>query len=75
MKFPNWVCITCGKPSSRKWNIKRDIQIYHESIGRYVSFMEYMAGRQSGLYLPSQYPKSLYGSSKNKVNLLDAMTI
>src|SRR5919198_5606696 len=74
MKFPNWVCITCGKPSSRKWNIKRHIEICHGAIGRYVSFMEYMAGRQNGLYQPSQYPKSLYGSTRNKVSLPEAMT-
>jgi hypothetical protein len=73
MKFPKWVCITCGKPSSRKWNIKRHIQICHTSIGRYVSFMEYMTGRQNGLYQPSQYPNSFYGSSKNKVNLPEKM--
>jgi hypothetical protein len=73
MKFPNWVCVTCGKPSSRKWNIKRHIQICHGSIGRYVSFIEYMTGRQNGLYQPSQYPNSFYGSSKNKVNLPEKM--
>ena len=73
MKFLKWVCVTCGKPSSRKWNIKRHIEICHGAIGRYVSFMEYMAGRQNGLYQPSQYPNSFYGSSKNKVNLAEKM--
>ena len=35
--------------------------------------MEYMTGRQNGLYQPSQYPNSFYGSSKNKVNLAEKM--
>lgn len=56
MRYPNWVCIVCGKPSSRKWNVKRHIDICHYGIGEYITFAEYLSGRKMGLYGPSTIP-------------------
>jgi hypothetical protein len=56
MRYPNWVCITCGRPFSRKWNVKRHIDICHYGIGKYITFAEYLAGRNMGLYGPSTIP-------------------
>lgn len=56
MRYPNWVCITCGRPSSRKGNVKRHIDICHNGIGEYITFAEYLAGRNMGLYRPSTIP-------------------
>jgi hypothetical protein len=58
MTYPKYVCITCGRPSNRRWNINRHIKICHYGIGRYDTFIEYLAGRQSGIYLPSAFPHS-----------------
>jgi hypothetical protein len=57
MMYPKYVCITCGQPSSRRWNISRHIKICHFGFGRYVTFTEYLAGRQSGIYLPTVLPE------------------
>jgi hypothetical protein len=65
MTYPRYVCITCGQPSSRRWNISRHIKICHCGIGRYVTFMEYLAGRQSGIYLPAALPQ--HPSNKKEV--------
>jgi hypothetical protein len=56
MKFPKWICINCGQPSSRKYNIERHIQIRHNGIGTFVSFADYLAGRQTGIYPPTSPP-------------------
>lgn len=56
MRYPNWVCIVCGRPSSRKWNVKRHINICHYGIGEYITYAEYLAGRNMGLYGPSTIP-------------------
>jgi hypothetical protein len=56
MKFPRWICINCGQPSNRKYNIKRHIHIRHNGIGAFVSFTDYLVGRQTGMYQPSSAP-------------------
>lgn len=56
MKKPNWVCSNCSIWTSRKSNVKRHIQIVHRGYGDLVSFIDYMAGRKSGLYFPSRRP-------------------
>ncbi len=67
MKFPRWICISCGQPSGRKYNIKRHIRIRHNGIGAFVSFTDYLAGRQTGMYQPSSAPT--YHSRTNSLDI------
>jgi hypothetical protein len=74
MRFPKWVCITCGQPSSRRWNIKRHIDICHDRMGRFVPFIEYIADRQRGaLYPPIPKQAFNYHSRKKQNNYLDTI--
>ncbi len=56
MRFPNWVCKDCGKPFSRKWNGKRHIKICHHGFGILLRFIDYLSGRQFGIYPPNSPP-------------------
>ncbi|HKG31640.1 MAG TPA: hypothetical protein VKA91_10230 [Nitrososphaeraceae archaeon] len=67
MKFPKWICINCGQPSSRKYNIHRHIETRHNGIGEFVSFTEYLAGRHTGIYPPSSVPT--YHSRTNHLDI------
>jgi hypothetical protein len=67
MRFPKWICINCGQPSSRKYNIQRHMQTRHNGIGAFVSFADYMAGRQIGIYQPSSAPT--YHSRTNSLDI------
>src|ERR1051326_8502859 len=58
MRFPRLICITCGKPDGRKWNMERHIDLCHYGIGEYTTFTEYLSGRYTGLYGPSSTPPS-----------------
>jgi hypothetical protein len=62
MRFPNWVCVNCGQTSSRKWNIQRHMKICHNSVGGFVSFTDYLAGRQTDMYQPTS--RLIYHSKK-----------
>ena len=57
MRFPNWVCNECGKPFGRRWNGQRHIELCHHGFGGLVSFIDYLSGRQFGVY-PSTPPPS-----------------
>jgi hypothetical protein len=49
--------------SSRKSSVKRHIQNIHRENAQYVSFVDYLAGRKSGIYwpsLPPTYQKIVY---------------
>jgi hypothetical protein len=52
MEKPNWVCVSCGMWSSRKYSVKRHILTVHGGNSLMVSFIEYVVGRQTGLYRP-----------------------
>jgi hypothetical protein len=52
MEKPNWVRITCGMWSSRKYSVKRHILTVHGGNSLMVSFIEYIVGRQTGIYPP-----------------------
>jgi hypothetical protein len=71
MRFPNWICVNCGQPSGRKWNIQRHIRICHNSVGNFVSFTEYLVGRQTGTYQPTSPPTSPPIYHSKKTNSLD----
>jgi hypothetical protein len=67
MKFPKWMCISCGQPSSRKYNIQRHIETRHNGIGEFISFTDYLAGRHTGIYPPSSVP--IYRSRTNHLDI------
>jgi hypothetical protein len=72
---PNWACVSCGMYSSRKSSVKRHIQNIHSGNALYVSFVDYLAGRKSGIYwpiLPPTYQKK--NNETNKVDYLDIMS-
>jgi hypothetical protein len=52
MEKPNWVCVSCGMWSSRKYSVKRHILTVHGGNSLIVSFIEYIVGRQTGIYRP-----------------------
>jgi hypothetical protein len=52
--------------SSRKSSVKRHIQNIHNGNAQYVSFIDYLAGRKSGLYWPSLPPT--YQKKNNETN-------
>jgi len=61
--------------SSRKSSVKRHIQNIHSGNALYVSFVDYLAGRKSGIYwpiLPPTYQKK--NNETNKVDYLDIMS-
>jgi hypothetical protein len=63
--------------SSRKSSVKRHIQNIHSGNAHYVSFVDYLAGRKSGIYwpvLPPTYQKKSNDINNNK-NIADYMNI
>ena len=48
----NWICSICGMYSNRKSSVKRHITNQHDGEASLVPFIEYMVGRNSGLYSP-----------------------
>jgi hypothetical protein len=61
--------------SSRKSSVKRHIQNIHSGNALYVSFVDYLAGRKSGLYwpnLPPTYQKK--NDTNNKVDYMNIMS-
>ena len=73
MKKPNWVCSTCSMWSSRKSSVKRHIQNVHGGNSNLVSFIDYLVGRESGLYFPNPRPTYEKGISTTNttVTVLD----
>jgi hypothetical protein len=74
MTKPNWACADCGMHSSRKYSIKRHIQNLHNGNGQIVSFVNYIAGSQTGIYpqgLPPTYVKK--SSSIPKTRPMDIL--
>jgi hypothetical protein len=62
---PNWVCSTCGMWSSRKFSVKRHITNQHNGNAFLVHYIDYLVGRQSGLYSPSVYHEYYYNQKKS----------
>ena len=54
---PNWVCSNCGMWSTRKFSVKRHITNQHNGNAFLVPYIDYLVGRQSGLYPPSAQPE------------------
>jgi len=64
---PKWVCSNYGMWSTRKFSVKRHITNQHNGYASLVPYIEYLVGRQSGLYPPSTQPE--YGYKENKSHL------
>jgi hypothetical protein len=62
--------------SSRKFSVKRHIQNIHSGNADFVSFIDYLAGRKSGLYLPSLPPtyQRKNESNNKKIDYTNIMT-
>jgi hypothetical protein len=76
MTKPNWACADCGMHSSRKYSIKRHIQNLHNGNGQIVSFVNYIAGSQTGIYpqgLPPTYVKKSSFTTIPKTRPMDIL--
>ena len=62
---PNWVCSNCGMWSTRKFSVKRHITNQHGGNAFLVPYIDYLVGRQSGLYPPSAQPEFQYKEKKS----------
>lgn len=61
---PNWVCSNCGMWSNRKFSVKRHIINKHDGDAFLVTYIDYIVGRETGLYPPSSPP--LYQKKEKK---------
>ena len=63
--------------SSRKSSVKRRIQNIHSGNANFVSFLDYLAGRRVGIYLPVLPPtyqnKNNETNNKKKMKMSDYM--
>ena len=50
-----WVCATCGEHFTRKYSANRHNNNLHSGNGQIVRFLDYIVGRASGQYLPSDH--------------------
>ena len=57
--------------SSRKFSVKRHLTNQHGGNAFLVPYIDYLVGRQSGLYPPSAYPEYQY---KGKKSILDTFS-
>jgi hypothetical protein len=55
--------------SSRKSSVKRHIQNIHAGNANFVSFIDYLVGRNMGLYWPCLSPT--YQKKNNSNNMID----
>lgn len=68
---PNWVCSSCGMWSARKFSVKRHITNQHYGNAFLVSFIDYLVGRQTGLYSPSVQPQYQYKGKKTSSEIFN----
>jgi hypothetical protein len=71
MSKPNWACSGCGMYSSRRWSVERHILNLHNGNSNVVSFVDYLAGRQSGFYLPKFRPAFVKKNATKTVTVMD----
>ena len=53
-----WVCATCSEHFTRKYSASRHNNNLHSGDGQIVRFLDYIVGRASGQYLPSDHRTS-----------------
>jgi hypothetical protein len=68
---PNWVCSNCGMWSTRKFSVKRHIINQHNGNASLVPYIDYLVGRQSGLYPPSAQPEGQYKEKKGPFEIFN----
>ena len=66
---PNWVCSKCGMWSNRKFSVKRHVVNQHKGNAFLVTFIDYLVGRQSGLYQPSSPPEHQKTKQKSYLDI------
>jgi hypothetical protein len=66
---PNWACASCGMFSSRRYNVQRHMINLHKGYGNVVSFVDYLLGRQWGVYRPN--PRPTYRRKENKFDIMN----
>jgi hypothetical protein len=71
MNKPRWACTACGMYSSRKDSVKRHVDKFHGGTGVIVSFIDYLVGRFSGVYVPGIRPTYLKKKAGTKIDYLD----
>jgi hypothetical protein len=64
MRRPAHVCATCSEHFTRKYSAKRHNLTIHNNGGEIVTYLEYLVGRNSGLYRPSH--PSLYRKARGE---------
>jgi hypothetical protein len=57
--------------SSRRWSVERHILNLHEGISIVVPFVDYLIGRQSGIYLPKFRPTFVKKNATKTVTVMD----
>jgi hypothetical protein len=71
VQYFNWACTTCGMYSSRKESVKRHIKKLHSGNAMFVTYTDYLIGRQSGIYTSHSNPMYV---SKKVPSLVDKVT-
>jgi hypothetical protein len=73
---PNFVCTICSQTFTRRWRGSEHNNTLHAGLGKTVRLIDYMIGRNTGDYLPSD--PALYrrrrkttGSNEHKLPSLD----
>ena len=66
---PNWVCSNCGMWSTRRFSVKRHITNQHNGNAFLVPYIDYLVGRQTGLYPPSVQPEYQYKEKKRPFDI------
>jgi hypothetical protein len=68
MNNRKWVCSTCSQHFTRKYSADRHIRNIHSGQANKVRFLDYIIGRVTGEYSPSN-PLLFRHSNKQKDNL------
>jgi hypothetical protein len=71
MNKPRWACTTCGMYSSRRDSVKRHIDKVHDGTGIIVSFIDYLVGRLSEVYVPGIRPTYIKKKTGTRIDYLD----
>jgi hypothetical protein len=83
LRLQGWICITCERTFTRRWNANRHAADQHSGhLTQIVSVIEYLAGRQSGIYQPASLSNNRKQSSsaplsarKSATNMQDILHI
>jgi hypothetical protein len=75
LRLPGWICVTCEKPFTRKWNAERHVCTqYPDESAQIARLVDYLVGRLSGVYMASprkRAPPPNLGQVKTSTNVFD----